>query len=335
MTLVTATLSDAKSTHYDGAVHYTPRITSLTDYYPFGAAMPGRSFSASNYRYGFQGQENDDEIKGEGNSINYKYRMHDPRVGRFFAVDPLAASFPWNSTYAFSENRVIDGVELEGLEWSTHEKDGTVQLEVELKVINSTDVSDDIIRAFLDDLQTNFRYSFSGETESGLIVETVLNCTIVECGEEGEFYMEFMNNSIHRDDDGVEYLGFTGIGESSGIGETQKNFMDIQSSRNGESFFNDYGANYQGILRTALHELGHSGGLKHPWTYGKENVLYMGMINMTLNYNLMYTGGGLEELNGYLEGTDSDFRFKVGFDVTPEQRQEVVDEVELDTIDTK
>jgi hypothetical protein len=37
-------------------------------------------------------------------------------VGRFFAVDPLFKSFPWNSTYAFSENRVIDGVELEGQE---------------------------------------------------------------------------------------------------------------------------------------------------------------------------------------------------------------------------
>lgn len=42
--------------------------------------------------------------------------MHDPRVGRFFAVDPLAADYPWNSTYAFSENRVIDAIELEGLE---------------------------------------------------------------------------------------------------------------------------------------------------------------------------------------------------------------------------
>src|SRR5690554_2131129 len=69
------------------------------------------------YRYGFQGQEMDDEIKGEGNSINYKYRMHDLRVGRFFAVDPLAGEYPWNSPYAFSENRVIDGIELEGLEY--------------------------------------------------------------------------------------------------------------------------------------------------------------------------------------------------------------------------
>ncbi len=43
--------------------------------------------------------------------------MHDPRIGRFFAIDPLAAKYPHNSPYAFSENRLIDGIELEGLEW--------------------------------------------------------------------------------------------------------------------------------------------------------------------------------------------------------------------------
>ncbi|KIA91798.1 MULTISPECIES: hypothetical protein [unclassified Flavobacterium] len=42
--------------------------------------------------------------------------MHDPRIGRFFAIDPLFRKYPHNSTYAFSENRVMDGIELEGAE---------------------------------------------------------------------------------------------------------------------------------------------------------------------------------------------------------------------------
>ena len=49
---------------------------------------------------------------------NYTFRVHDPRVGRFFAVDPLTKDYPWNSPYAFSENCVINAVELEGLEKS-------------------------------------------------------------------------------------------------------------------------------------------------------------------------------------------------------------------------
>ena len=93
-----------------------PDVIAYNDYYPFGMLLPNRHGNSDKYRYGFQGQEKDDEIKGEGNSFNYKYRMHDPRVGRFFATDPLKASYPWNSPYAFSENRVIDSGELEGLE---------------------------------------------------------------------------------------------------------------------------------------------------------------------------------------------------------------------------
>jgi len=58
----------------------------------------------------------DDELKGEGNSYAFTYRMHDPRVGRFYARDPLANKYPWNSPYVFSENKLIQFVELEGLE---------------------------------------------------------------------------------------------------------------------------------------------------------------------------------------------------------------------------
>lgn len=95
---------------------YEPDVTSANDYYPFGMQMPGRKFGNTDYRYGFQAQEGDHEIRGEGNSWNYAYRMHDPRIGRFFATDPLQDKYPWNSPYAFSENKVIHAVELEGLE---------------------------------------------------------------------------------------------------------------------------------------------------------------------------------------------------------------------------
>jgi RHS repeat-associated protein len=82
----------------------------------FGMLVPNRFESVEDYKYGFQGQEKDNEIKGEGNSLNYTFRMHDPRAGRFFARDPLAHKYPWYSPYQFSGNKVIRFVELEGLE---------------------------------------------------------------------------------------------------------------------------------------------------------------------------------------------------------------------------
>ncbi len=39
-----------------------------------------------------------------------------PDIGRFFNVDPLSEKYVYNSTYAFSENKVISHRELEGLE---------------------------------------------------------------------------------------------------------------------------------------------------------------------------------------------------------------------------
>jgi RHS repeat-associated protein len=119
---VMATLSDKKKgVDFDnnGQIDYYEAIVlTANDYYPFGMTMPGRTYSggSSSYRYGFQNQEKDNEIAGEGNHINFKFRGYDPRTGRFWSVDPLAPYYPWNSPYAFSENRVIDGVELEGLE---------------------------------------------------------------------------------------------------------------------------------------------------------------------------------------------------------------------------
>ncbi|WP_347067842.1 RHS repeat-associated core domain-containing protein [Flavobacterium sp. WV_118_3] len=99
-----------------GLVAFNADVLSYSDYYPFGMLQEARQGSKANYRYGFQGQEMDNEIKGEGNSLNYTFRMHDPRVGRFFAVDPLEKKYPNYSPYSFSGNKVINSVEIEGLE---------------------------------------------------------------------------------------------------------------------------------------------------------------------------------------------------------------------------
>ncbi|GIV44985.1 MAG: hypothetical protein KatS3mg035_2108 [Bacteroidia bacterium] len=110
---VRVTYTDKKSWQQN---KFALNISSSLDYYPFGSVMEGRALEITNYRFGFQGQEGDDEVYGKNNLWAYKYRLHDSRLGRFFSVDPLAGKYPYNSVYAFSENRVIDGVELEGLE---------------------------------------------------------------------------------------------------------------------------------------------------------------------------------------------------------------------------
>jgi len=71
-------------------------------------------------RWGYQGQEREDGGEyGERTHYAYRYRIHNAALGRFISVDPLVRDYPWNSPYAFSENRLLDAVELEGLEART------------------------------------------------------------------------------------------------------------------------------------------------------------------------------------------------------------------------
>jgi RHS repeat-associated protein len=72
--------------------------------YPFGMYMPGRSFSSGSYRYGFNGMEKDDEVKGNGKSYTSYFRQYDPRLGRWNSVDPITASTPSWSPYRFGFN---------------------------------------------------------------------------------------------------------------------------------------------------------------------------------------------------------------------------------------
>ncbi len=39
--------------------------------------------------------------------------MHDPRLGRFFAVDPLTRNYFYLSSYTFAENSPISFIDLE------------------------------------------------------------------------------------------------------------------------------------------------------------------------------------------------------------------------------
>lgn len=102
----------------------TGHIAQVNNYYPFGMTFD-RYMGDSDNKFLFQKQELQEELEW----YHFKWRMHDPALGRFMCVDPLAEKYSYNSPYAFSENRLMDGIELEGLEYlpliPTYMYDGT------------------------------------------------------------------------------------------------------------------------------------------------------------------------------------------------------------------
>ncbi len=57
------------------------------------------SSGSAKYRWGFNGMEKDDNLKGTGNSYDFGTRMYDPRIGRWKVIDKMHHLQPDQSTY--------------------------------------------------------------------------------------------------------------------------------------------------------------------------------------------------------------------------------------------
>ena len=115
-----ATISDKKIQHTsDNSTvdYYLADVINANDYYSFGMLMPGRRYStatAGSYRYGFNGKEDDNEVKGNGNQMDYGDRMLDVRSGRWITTDKFEIKYPGLSPYGAMLNNPIAHVDSKG-----------------------------------------------------------------------------------------------------------------------------------------------------------------------------------------------------------------------------
>ncbi|MFN7910836.1 MAG: hypothetical protein ACK5QC_03365 [Bacteroidota bacterium] len=80
-------------------------------YHAFGMEMPGRKWTASNYRYSHNGHEKEEEIFAGANSA--EFWMYDSRIGRRWELDPIQREY--ESPYACFSNNPIYFSDLLGL----------------------------------------------------------------------------------------------------------------------------------------------------------------------------------------------------------------------------
>jgi len=99
----------------------------LNGYINDDGGISGSGYQYANkggYRYGFNGQEKSDEIKGEGNSYTAKFWEYDPRLGRRWNVDPKPTS--GISEYSAFQNNPIYGIDVLGdTTYRFNKKDGS------------------------------------------------------------------------------------------------------------------------------------------------------------------------------------------------------------------
>lgn len=96
---------------------FIAEVKTISNYFPFGMEQPGRTWlsNGTNYTYGYNGMERDDDLKLQGNSYTTPFRMNDPRLaGRWWSTDPITK--PWESPYAGYGNNPVSFIDPMGLE---------------------------------------------------------------------------------------------------------------------------------------------------------------------------------------------------------------------------
>ena len=121
--------------------------------------VPNRHRNSSSYRYGYQGSEKDDEVKGVGNHISFADYGYDPRLCRRFGPDPII--FSWQSPYAAFDNNPILFIDPtgKGAEVSPQkDENGKVtSINVKAKVFVHGKDSDKAVELIKKDFQDNLK----------------------------------------------------------------------------------------------------------------------------------------------------------------------------------
>lgn len=95
--------------------YFTADAISYSDYHPFGMLMPNIHGQDDDYRYGFNGEEMDDEVFGtKGSSYDLGARTYDARIGRMRSLDPWSNKYPWQSPYVYHKNSPISTIDWKG-----------------------------------------------------------------------------------------------------------------------------------------------------------------------------------------------------------------------------
>ena len=86
-----------------------------------------KSPNIGEYRYFFNGQEDDNEVFGEMASFGYEFRQYDSRLGRWWSVDPKWNEYPGVSPSVFCNGSPIMLMDLKGEEaWEPDGKGGWI-----------------------------------------------------------------------------------------------------------------------------------------------------------------------------------------------------------------
>lgn len=223
-------------------------------------------------KYKFNGKEWQDELNLNVTAMDY--RQYDNALGRFNNIDTFGEKFPALSSYSFSANNPCLLSDPSGDDWSisaTTDEDGFihVQITVNAAILNSSGKKINL-ENYIKNQKAQFKRIFSMKRAS-FEVNSTLNL-----------------REVTDDDDVTESEHLINILSSSNFPPSKKNSRTMGRSQLGglkvelnSDYINEDGSAYSNA--TLSHELGHTGGLEHPFEEYSTVEFYKGAFSKLFN----------------------------------------------------
>jgi RHS repeat-associated protein len=262
-------------------------ILNVRSSFSFGSPMPGRGFDSSDYRFGFNGKELDNEIKGNGNSLDFGARIYDPRLGRWLSLDPLMAKYPGMSPYNYTANNPVLYIDQDGRDYGVYVNHETKTIII--KATYHTVKGDDATNANAgvkkwNDQNGKYQYVV-GEGDKAVVYEIKFELTVKE-----------YEDATKRDE--AFKADISGEGNKFVTTPVNPNTWGIATSENGGGI-NSIEVESTDDARARFspsHEMGHTLSLGH-WSIGlmksgnnrvageADNKITLGNVSKILNYS--------------------------------------------------
>ena len=228
----------------------TAVIVQQSDYYPYGMTHKPQAVTTSDNRYLFNGKELQNNLLGGVNLDWYDYgaRFYDPQIGRWHVADPVTSEYPSISPYVYCVNDPINLIDPDGKDWILSEDGKTMIFRVAL--INSSYRKDIDLNKTKETITNQFNKAFG----DGYKIEiSVLD----------------KNGKVSSDQHLIDIVSPATFGYKDGqevLGSADEGGKYIKISSN---YLSDEGSPAMIDQSVFAEEIGHSGGLSHPFEFGE------------------------------------------------------------------